>query len=148
MIQNYGKILELLIPRTKRIVLLTVPPVHKMSDSIQHWKVSEEFNKFILAQHNGISNGTPEIVFIATFNFRGTSIRPRHWKALDWLLWSNNVSRILRRVSSFSLFSSRLQVFRFRTFNGTRQDLMHLNRKGFLMLKFLLDLHYFGIKNY
>lgn len=53
MTENYKKIIALLKPQTNRIVLLTVPPVQKMADSIRHWKIFEDYNKFILEQHDG-----------------------------------------------------------------------------------------------
>lgn len=49
----YKKLLKLLKEYTERIVLITIPPIQYLADSIQHWKKFEAFNKFIVDQHNG-----------------------------------------------------------------------------------------------
>lgn len=54
--ESYLKLLELLKELTEKIVLVTIPPIQSMADSIQHWRTFEGFNNFILQQHNGRFN--------------------------------------------------------------------------------------------
>lgn len=54
MIESYRKVLEVLKTSTKRTVLVTIPPVQYLADSIRHWRTFEGFNDFILQQHDGI----------------------------------------------------------------------------------------------
>lgn len=51
--KSYTKLLDLLKESVDRIVLITIPPIQYMTDSVQHWRTFEGFNKFILEQHNG-----------------------------------------------------------------------------------------------
>lgn len=51
--ESYLKILELLKESSEKIVLVTIPPIQLMADSVQHWKRFTEFNSFILELHNG-----------------------------------------------------------------------------------------------
>lgn len=53
--ESYLDVLELLKKSTKKIVLVTIPPIQYMRDSMQHWNTFTDFNKFILQQHNGKS---------------------------------------------------------------------------------------------
>lgn len=52
--ENYTKLLDLLKESVEKIVLLTIPPIQCMTDSVQHWRTFQGFNKFILQQHNGM----------------------------------------------------------------------------------------------
>lgn len=51
--ESYLKLLEVLKELTDKIVLVTIPPIQCMADSVQHWRTFEGFNRFILQQHNG-----------------------------------------------------------------------------------------------
>lgn len=52
--EMYTKVLKLLKESTDNIVLVTIPPILCMADSVQHWRTFEGFNKFILEQSDGM----------------------------------------------------------------------------------------------
>lgn len=53
MTETYTKLLELLKEYAENIVLVTLPPIQFLANSLLHWRKFEAFNKFILEQHNG-----------------------------------------------------------------------------------------------
>lgn len=54
MIESYKKLLDILKSQTKKIVLITIPPIIKETEPVLHWKTFKKFNKYILEQHDGI----------------------------------------------------------------------------------------------
>lgn len=72
--KSYAKVLDFLKESTDKIVLVTLPPILSMADSVQHWKKLEEFNKFILEQHNGKWLYKIQFVVFNTFLYIGKQV--------------------------------------------------------------------------
>lgn len=105
---RYWKLLDYLKRRTKKLILVTIPPIAKDQHKPIHWVKLQIFNEFIRKQVDG--------KHISCINLS------------DKLLIGKNQVNLNYYEKCYN--------------NSPKPDLIHLNRKGFEVLKNLIDSEY------
>lgn len=123
-IENFDRLVNTLVKNNvKKLIILTLPPIPKFETRADHWKNLEKINSFIRSKENHIDVFILEVdELFMNFEKKFLSERP---------ISNYNLSPVFNVRSEFfePCYGN----------NRARVDLIHLNKKGFLKIKELIE---------